>query len=157
LTCFRARRRLGAYLDGALSEGDARWTERHLVGCAACRGRTAQLRRVKALVVEVGTVAPPDWTGFWPGIVRGIEDERHRAVPAPPRPGWTLWPRWAMGGAAVAALMVSLTLWQVTRATVPAEADVLVNSADTEHPSATVMVYAPADRAMAVVWVFDAD
>ena len=99
----------------------------------------------------------PDWTGFWPGIVRGIEDERHRVVPASPRPAWRLWPQWAMGGAAVAALALSLVVWQGARGPVPAEAGVLVHSANTEHPGGSVMVYTPPDQNMAVVWVFDTD
>jgi anti-sigma factor RsiW len=157
LTCYRARRRLGAYLDGALTDGDARWTERHLAACAACQGEVGQLRRMKALVAEASAVPEPDWTGFWPGIVRGIEDERHRAVATPARRAWRLWPQWAMGGAAVAAVALALVFWQGARGPVPAEAGVLVNAADTDNPAATVMVYTPPDRQMAVVWVFDSD
>ena len=26
---------------------------------------------------------PGDWSGFWPGVVRGIEDAKHRGAPAP--------------------------------------------------------------------------
>lgn len=62
-----------------------------------------------------------------------------------------------MGGAAVAAAALSLILWQGAEGPVPAEAGVLVNAADTEHPGATVMVYTAPDRNMAVVWVFDSD
>jgi len=157
LTCYRVRRRLGAYLDGAFSQGDAAWIEGHLTGCTTCQQEVAQLRRLKTLVAEVAAVPEPDWTGFWPGIVRGIEDERRRVAPAPARRGWNFWPRWAMGGAAVAALALSLVVWQGTRGPVPAEAGVLVTSATTDHPSGTVMVYAPPDRNMAVVWVFDTE
>ncbi len=155
LTCSRARRRLGAYLDGALDASDARWTEHHLAACGACQGEAGQLRRVKALVAGVSAVPEPDWTGFWPGIVRGIEDERHRA-PARPRQAWRLSPQWAMGGAAVVAIALSLIVWQGARGPVPAEAGVQVSAASTEHPGATVMVYTP-DRDTAVVWVFDSD
>jgi len=157
LTCYRARRRLGAYLDGALPEGDARWTEQHVTGCASCQHEAGQIRRVKTLVAEASAVPEPDWAGFWPGIVRGIEDERRRVVRAPARRAWQLGPRWAMGGAAVAALALSLVFWQGARGPVPAEAGVLVNDATTEHPGATVMVFSPPDRNMAVVWVFDTD
>ena len=156
LTCYRARRRIGAYLDGALDQGDARWTEHHLAACVACRSEAGQLRRVKALVAEVSTIPEPDWTGFWPGIVRGIDEARHRA-PARPRPAWQLRPRFAMGGAVVAALALALVIWQGARAPVPAEAGVLVSGAHTEHPGATVMVYTPPAQDMAVVWVFDTD
>jgi len=157
LTCYRVRRRLGAYLDGALPAGETRWTEQHVTSCASCQREVGQIRRIKTLVAEASAVPEPDWTGFWPGIVRGIEDERRRVVPAPPRPAWRLWPQWAMGGAAVAAVALSLVVWQGARGPVPAEAGVLVNAAHSEHPGATVMVYAPPDRNMAVVWVFDSD
>ena len=157
LNCYRARRRLGAYLDGALSEGDAGWTERHVNACESCRREVGQIRRLKTLVVEPATVPEPDWTGFWPGIVRGIEDARRRVAPVPVKRAWHLWPQWAVGSAAVAAILVSLVFWQGARGPVPAEAGVLVNSATTEHPTGTVMVYTPPDRNMAVVWVFDTD
>ena len=58
---------------------------------------------------------------------------------------------------AVAAVATSLIFWQGAHGPVPAEAGVHVNAAETEHPGATVMVYAPADRSIAVVWVFDSD
>ena len=157
LTCYRARRRLGAYLDGALGDGDTRWVERHLGACSDCQGEAGQLRRVKALVVEAAAVPEPDWSGFFPGIVRGIEADRHRVEPAVRRRSWALWPRWAMGGAAVAALALSLVVWQGAQGPVPAEASVLINVAESDHPGATVMVYTPPAKDLAVVWLFDSD
>jgi anti-sigma factor RsiW len=156
LTCYRARRRLGAYLDGALPAGDARWTEQHLTTCTSCQHEAGQIRRVKTLIAQASTIPEPDWTGFWPRIVRGIDEERRRALSAPPQRAWRLWPQW-VGGAAVAALAASVVLWQGAQGPIPAEAGVLVNAATTENPGATVMVYTPPDRNMAVVWVFDPD
>lgn len=157
LTCYRSRRRLGAFLDGALEEGDVRWMERHLAGCAACQGEVEQLRRVKALVAEVATVPEPDWTGFFPGIVRGIEDERRSAAPVPARRARRLWPQWAMGGAALASLALAFVLWQGGYIPDGAEASVLVNGANTENPGATVMVYTSPEKNLAVVWLFDGE
>lgn len=157
LTCFRVRRRIGAYLDGALADADASSTERHLARCASCQHEAGQLRRVKTLVAEAAAVPEPDWTGFWPGIVRGIEAQRVPVRTARARPAWRLWPGWAIGGAAVAALAVAILSWQGGRGPLPAEAGVLVSAADTEHPTAAVMVYTPPDREMAVVWLFDSD
>ena len=157
LTCYRARRRLGAFLDGALAEGDARWTERHLAGCASCQGEVAQLRRVKALVAEVAAVPEPDWTGFFPGIVRGIQDERQAVTDVPIRRARRLWPQWAMGGAALASVALAFVLWQGGRIPGGAEAAVLVNGANTENPGATVMVYTSPEKDLAVVWLFDGD
>lgn len=158
---FRTRRRIGAYLDGALDEGWARAAATHLESCAACRREADELRRLKLLMSRVASPAgSPDWTGFWPGVVRGIEDGRVRK---PPEIGWR-WPRaaWrprlALGGALAAALLVSVGVWQ-TLYTTPAvsRAGVVVSAANTEVPDVTVMVYTPPERDLAVVWVFDRD
>ena len=156
LTHYRVRRNLGAYLDGALVAEDVRWTERHLTSCQSCQGEVAALRRVKQLVADVAKVPDPDWAGFFPGIVRGIEDARRAGVPERPRRTWGLWPRWAMGGV-LAATALSLIVWQGAQGPAPAEAGVVVDSAHSEHPGATVMVYTSPDRDMAVVWVFDTE
>jgi anti-sigma factor RsiW len=148
---------LGGWLDGALSDADARWTGSHVAGCERCGAEVAELRRIKAVVAQVAAVPEPDWTGFFPGIVRGIQDER----PAPAvSPRWNWWgfsPRWAMGGAAVAAAALAVVLGQGGHVPTPAEASVLVNSAESESPGATVMVYTPPSKDLAVVWVFDSD
>jgi len=157
LTCYRVRRRLDAYLDGALGEADTRWAERHLAGCPSCQGEAGELRAVKALVAEVAAVPDPDWTGFFPGIVRGIEDDR-RSVPAASAPrARRFWPQWAMGGAALASAALAFVLWQGGRVPGAVEAGVLVNGANTEHPGATVMVYSSPEKDLAVVWLFDGD
>jgi anti-sigma factor RsiW len=156
LTHYRARRRLGAYLDGALEQADARRVERHLTACSACQDEVAQLRRLKSLIAEASAVPEPDWTGFFPGIVRGIEDERRAATTAVRRaPARRWWRQWAMGGAALASVALAVVLWQGAR--VPAEAAVLVTDANTENPAATVMVYSAPEKDLAVVWVFDSE
>jgi anti-sigma factor RsiW len=157
LTCYRARRRLGAYLDGALGAGDARWTERHLSACSACQGEAGQLRRLKTLVAETAGIPEPDWTGFFPGILRGIENERRNASRAPAPRARRFWPQWAMGGGVLATIALAFVLWQGGYMPGPAEAGVLVTAANTDHPGATVMVYTPAEKDLAVVWVFDSD
>jgi anti-sigma factor RsiW len=158
LTCYLVRRRLGAYLDGALTENDARGAERHLTGCARCQQELRELRRMKVLVAEAVAVPDPDWTGFWPGVVRGIQDSREWApVVVPTGAARRMWPQWAVGSAAVAGLALALVLWQGGRGPVPAEASVVVNSAETENPGGTVMVYSSPERDIAVVWVFDTD
>lgn len=157
LTCYRARKRLGAYLDGGLDAGDARWTERHLATCGRCQAEVAQLRRIKALVAEAGAVPEPDWTGFFPGIVRGIQDEQRAPEPAL-RSARRWWPRWAMGGAALAtAGLAAVLFWQGGRVPLPAEASVRVTDAATEDPGATVMVYSSAEKDLAVVWLLHTD
>jgi len=158
LTCYLVRRRLGAFLDGALLELEAGRAERHIAGCARCKHELAELRRVKALVAEAVAMPDPDWTGFWPGVVRGIQDSRDRApIATPGRPARRMWPQWAVGGVAVAAAALALVFWQGGRGPVPAEASVVVSSAETEHPGGSVMVYSSPERDLAVVWVFDAE
>ena len=96
-------------------------------------------------------VAEPDWTGFWPGIVRGIQDAREPRR-EPPRASW-LRPRWAYGGALAAALLVTLTMWQLVPTKSVPESPVIVRSANSDDPRATVMVYSTPERDLTVVWV----
>jgi anti-sigma factor RsiW len=156
LTCYRTRRRLGAYLDGALDQETARSTSAHLASCGVCQREAEELRRLHGLLVRSLTPAQPDWTGFFQGVVRGIEDQRN-ARPVPARRGW--WPailghRWAFGGGLAAALLLSVGLWQYTVGVRPSEAGVLVTSAHTDDPRGTVMVYSTPEQDVAVVWVF---
>lgn len=155
LTCYRTRRRLDAYLDGVLDERDARSTARHISACPACRRQIDSLRRVQALLRAVPAVPGPDWTGFWPGIVRGIEAGRRVAV----APAWPRWvrPTWAFGGAVAAALVLFVAVWQFGQPPTPAAASVIVSSAHTEDPHGAIMVYSAPENDVTVVWVFAAD
>ena len=62
-------------------------------------------------------------------------------------------PRWAYGGALAAALLLSVSVWQFTPSTLSPDSPVIVRSADTGDPQATVMVYSTVDRDLTVVWV----
>ena len=70
-----------------------------------------------------------------------------------------LWlrPRWALGGALVAAFLVSMTLWQTAQTPPALDAPVIVRAANTDHPQGAVMVYHTPDQSMTVVWVFGLD
>jgi len=154
LSHFLNRRRLGAYLDGALDEGAARSTAAHLATCGVCQREVEELRRLRALLQRSGAVADPDWTGFWAGVVRGVEATK-TARPAPvPRRAWRS--QWALGGALAAALLVSIGVWQFGPSGTEQDG-VIVRSASTGDPSATVMVYGPPERDVAVVWVLGLD
>ena len=111
---------------------------------------------MKALVAEVAAVPEPDWTGFFPGIVRGIQDSR-RPVVEERAPARRWWRQWAMGGAALASMALAFLLWQGGYVPGAAEAGVVVNAAETEQPGGTVMVYTSPDKELAVVWVFESD
>jgi anti-sigma factor RsiW len=158
LTCYRTRRRIGAYLDAALDQETARSTATHLASCGSCQREAEELRRLHGLLRRSLTPADPDWTGFWQGVVRGIEARRH-AGPVPVRRRWWqgAWhPRWALG-VALAALALAVGVWQWAPGPRPSEAGVLVTSASTEDPRGTVMVYSTKEQDVAVVWVFGLD
>lgn len=151
LTCYFTRKRLGAYLDGALDPRATRSTAAHVTGCAGCQAEVDSLRRLRSLLQRTLVTAEPDWTGFWPGIVRGVRDSK---VPAPaPRRAAAWRPRWALGSALAAALLVSLGVWQLTPGTHPTPAGVVISSATTGDPAATVVAYATPEQDIAVVWV----
>ena len=79
----------------------------------------------------------PDWTGFWQGVVRGIEDRR-QTRPVPVRRSWweSMWrPRWALGGALATALLVSLGVWQWAPSGLDGPWLVVAGSADTFCPA----------------------
>lgn len=158
LTCYRVRRRLGAYLDGALDEGASAVAGAHLETCARCQAELDGLRRLSAMLRRgLPPAAPDDWTGFWEGIRRGIETPRGQAV-VRERPRLLWRPRFAVGAVAAVVLAVSVAVWQMPRGTVTPGADSLisVSSADTDDPGGAVMVYSPPEKDLAVVWLLTA-
>lgn len=154
LTCYRTRRRIGAYLDGALEEPVSRAVGAHVAVCATCRGEADGLRRLRTALRASLDVPEPDWTGFWPAVVRRIEEGRSREpVPAPRRWLWG-WPAPRLAFGALAALVIALGVWQLAPGPAQSEAGIVVGSAATEDPRATLIVYSTPERDVAVVWVF---
>jgi anti-sigma factor RsiW len=153
LICYRTRRRIGAYLDEALGDREAARAAAHIAACARCHAEVESLRRLSVMLRHsVPSPAPPEWTGFWEGVRRGIEAPR---VEARALPRWR--PRLVVGAAGALAVAASLMiLSQVPWPSLtPRVASVIsVSSADTDHPGGTVMVYSPPDQNFAVVWVF---
>jgi len=154
LSHYLNRRRLGAYLDGALEEGTARSTAAHLATCGVCQREAEGLRRLRSLLQRSAAVGDPDWTGFWAGVVRGV-DAAKTAQPAP-AVRRARRPQWALGGALAAVLLLSIGVWQFGPGGSPSDG-VIVRSASTDQPGATVMVYGPPERDVAVVWVLGLD
>ena len=100
---------------------------------------------------SVAFTAEPDWTGFWPAIVRGIQDGAIRRPVAIQR-RWDR--RWILGGAAAAGAMVLTLVVGYERLTPSApEESAVVMEADTQYPGGTMVYHAP--EKVAVVWVFD--
>jgi anti-sigma factor RsiW len=154
LSHYLNRRRLGAYLDGALDEGTARSTAAHLATCGVCQREADGLRRLRTLLQRDAFIAEPDWTGFWPGVIRGVEAAKTARPAAASRRAWR--PQWALGGALAAAILLSIGVWQFGPGGTPQDG-VIVRSASTGDPSATVMVYGTPERDVAVVWVLGLD
>ena len=120
-----------------------------------CQREAEGLRRLRALLQQNVVVAEPDWTGFWPGVVRGVDAAKSpRPAPAARRVWWR--PQWALGGALAAALLVSIGVWQFGPDGIQPDG-VIVRSASTGDPGATVMVYGTPERDVAVVWVLGLD
>jgi len=63
----------------------------------------------------------------------------------------------AVGSALVAAFLVSIMLWESGPVPHVLEAPVVVNSANSDYPGASLMVYHTPERDMTVVWVFGLD
>ncbi len=159
LTCYRTRRRIGAYLDGALDDRQAARAGAHIAACARCRAEVDGLRRLSAMLRRgLRAPVPAEWTGFWEGVRRGIEAPRVEPS-VRTRPAWRWHPRLAVGAVAVLVLVVSVALWQIPRGAVPPGADAMISvtSADTDDPRGTVMVYSPPERDLTVVWLFTSD
>ncbi len=102
-------------------------------------------------------IAEPDWTGFWPGILRGVEARQSGRVPVRTGPILSR-RRVALAGAtgAVTAGLLAVGLWSLSESPVIPDRGHLVELADTEYPDG-VMVYSPSESDMTVIWVFDPD
>ena len=155
LRCYRTRRRIGAFLDDALGDRESSRAVAHISACGRCRAEIADWQRLASLLKRSAPEpAPPDWTGFWPGILRAIE------APSSPSRARLRWrPRLVAAGAAAAlAGVVSVALWEPwSSLTPPAVAAISVNSADTSHPRGTVVIYTPPEKDLAVVWLLADD
>jgi Putative zinc-finger len=60
MSCGQARPRLAGYLDGALEGGEHAAVERHLAGCANCRGELDAYWKLSVALGRVEPVAPPE-------------------------------------------------------------------------------------------------
>jgi anti-sigma factor RsiW len=155
LTCYFKRQRIGAYLDGALDASRSRSMGAHLERCRACRAEAEAVGRLKTMLSRSAGVSEPEWTGFWQGIVRGVERSKQTPPPVPAeRVAWR--PRLALAGAMVAGLL-ALTLWQAAEPPGVSELSSIVQAVQTEYPEGSVMVYSPAAGDMTVIWVLGPD
>ena len=101
MKCEDVSKELIAYLDRRANSAERLEVEDHLAGCAACRTRAEEFRKVWNVLGEVPVQEPS--LGFDARIRQRIADE--------PRPGWFQWfvpqPRLALS----MALLVALCVW----------------------------------------------
>ena len=123
----------------------------HLGACARCRSEAGDLGRVRDMVRSAVVLAEPDWTDFWPGIVRRVE----AGSVVPVRSGRLVLSRRVTMAGAVAAGLLAITLWQAGDS--PTVFEHVSAVANTEYPDGSVMVYSTPGDDMTVIWVFGPD
>jgi anti-sigma factor RsiW len=157
-TCQRCEERLEALHDGELKRF-ARWrVERHVAGCADCRGELESLRQITELLREETNGAEPV-LDLWGSIAARLPeidaDLDRRAAPARP----VRERRWrglfgpipiGVGGGLMAGA-VALTLW--LRPGVPIRDDV-VEELDAMGRAVAVL---PSDEKSTIIWVLDSE
>jgi anti-sigma factor RsiW len=87
LSCVRCRKRLGAYLDGELSERQQASLERHLAGCGSCRAALHALLGLEPLLRNLDV--PPAPAALTSQIMTQAY-ARRRSQSAARRP-WSWW------------------------------------------------------------------
>jgi len=162
LSCLWLRRRVVAYVDRALPESQAQGVARHLRSCAGCRQWAEGQEQLTALVRGAAAEgAEPEWAGFWSGIRTRLaaEGSAARRSVGRSRPAWSLgWlPRLALGSAVAGLLVVGVFLWRGNdQVEVPAPG-IVVRTVEVSNPNTSVMVFAPPEQEMTVIWVFGLD
>jgi anti-sigma factor RsiW len=104
---------IAPYLRGELSGDERERVAAHLAGCARCHDDAGAFAAVlKTLALDVAQIAEPDWSVYRAELHRKIAARRYR--PQTSRAGWwsprIAWASMATAGAAVAALVLILTL-----------------------------------------------
>jgi hypothetical protein len=114
MRCWRLnlQRDFSLYLNGELSPGKVKRIEDHLLDCASCRARFAQLRNGHRLAQQIPMFAPQ--RDPWASIVAGLEAEQ-RAPAQRPRAvvqwrGLVIKPGFALAVIGVAALIAAVLI-----------------------------------------------
>lgn len=105
MQCTDIKARLADYSVGLLNEREREAIAQHLTECASCAAELRALERVDRVLNAVESEEPP--AHLWQTIRARIEAEPQRAR----IPFWQNWftiPRLALGGAAVAAVLVAV-------------------------------------------------
>lgn len=158
-SCFLTRRRIGALLDQALTEGRSRSVVSHLSVCTGCREEAARLERLRSLLRGALDPGPePEWVSFWPSVRERISAESGSAKARPRLTRSQVWsyPRLALSGALAGFLLLAVALWQggPWRSGADAPPWMAVPSVETVQPNSSVMVFSTPDSDMTMIWVF---
>jgi anti-sigma factor RsiW len=100
MKCEDVSKELIAYLDGRVNAAERAKMEGHLAGCAACRGRAEEMRKVSMLLGEVPAIEP----SF------GFDARVRQRVAAEPRQSWFWRLVPAPRPAFAVALLIALTV-----------------------------------------------
>ncbi|MGA3293726.1 MAG: zf-HC2 domain-containing protein [Candidatus Acidiferrales bacterium] len=101
MKCEDVSKGLIAYLDGRVADAERSRVEKHLAGCATCRTRAEEFRKVWTMLDEVPAVEP----SF------GFDARVRQRVAAEPRLRWYGWFVPAPRIAFAAALLIALMVW----------------------------------------------
>jgi anti-sigma factor RsiW len=155
-TCQRYEEKLEALHDGELGTF-ARWrVERHVAGCAHCRGEIHSLRRITELLREDENDAEPvlDLWGSIAARLPEIDAELDRRAPAAKPERERRWPGLfgpipiGVGGGLMAGA-VAVSLW--LRPGLPPRDDV-IEELDSMGRAVAVL---PSDEKSTIIWVLD--
>lgn len=168
-----AGERLGAFVDGELQADQAEAVRRHLTTCPTCRSEAEVLARAGALLREAVAAEPsPDPEAVWQAVRRRLQAEMPAGDPVPSRRRrapltWLAWPRSVAWAAAAVLLATGLALLQTRNwPAAPPEPTPLPPPSLAGGPpavvealegggGATVMLYAPPESPVPIIWVFE--
>ncbi|TVM13871.1 hypothetical protein DPQ33_18035 [Oceanidesulfovibrio indonesiensis] len=108
--CRKYQKRLGAYLDGELSERERAAIERHLSVCSSCRASMESMKRLAPIMKQLGPAPIP------PYLSSRILAEAYAEAEKPKTRFMKKWPEsfsprvWGLEGLTTTALVLGLVL-----------------------------------------------
>jgi len=166
--------RLGAFLDGELEAAEAEAVRSHLAACPACRTDAEALGQAGVLLREAVAAEPaPNPEVVWRAVRARLPADARVEAPFPTRrfrpSAWLAWPRGIVWTAAALVLIAGLTLLQTRERVTPAPGPPALPSPSLAAgppalvetleggSGATVMLYAPPESPVPVIWVFEGE